>query len=491
MKCPNCGNELEEGKLLCESCGYEVKIVPDFDIELEDKLKESISSMMEDMADSTSDQMDDHESDDDIKDSIRDYFPDKPIRLSKVKKAIIGLALFTVIAGGMAVFSVHMINDYRYNSFDYQYDKAVVCAAHNNYSEAVSYLERALAINSENLDVRFLLAKYYEKNGQQQSTISLLEELLNLDIKYEKRDEVYDMLLGIYESREDYTKMRDILDACDVPRIVSKYNKYAALKPEFNKQGGVYDELISISLKGNTQGFVYYTLDGTTPTENSSVYETPILLESGEYTIKAMFVNMYGIKSEVETQHYYINLSAPDAPEINLGSGKYTKPALIEVHRDYGTKVYYTTDGSVPDQNSIRYTDSIEMPYGISNFSFIAFDESGLSSEVVKRTYQLEIEANFDTELALQVLRNNLWASGKLSDVEGNVPNKLGMNQYKVRTLFAADETVYYIVYEEYVDTTGEVHDTNNIYAIDANTADLYQAYKVDEGKYDLQPFGE
>lgn len=496
MKCPNCGNELEEGNLLCENCGYEVKIVPDFDIELEDKLKESISSMMEEMAEEemsghASGQADDRESDDDIKDSIRDYFPDKPIRLSRVKKAVIALAIFSATAGGIAVFSVHMINDYRYNSFDYQYDKAVVCAAHNNYSEAVSYLERALAINSDDLDVRFLLAEYYEKNGQQRSTISLLEELLKLDPKYEKRDEVYDMLLGIYESGEDYSKMQDILDTCDVPRIVSKYNKYTALKPEFNKKGGVYDELISISLKGNTQGFVYYTLDGATPTENSSVYETPILLESGEYTIKAMFVNMYGIKSEVETQHYYINLSAPDAPVPNLESGTYTEPALIEVHRDYGTKVYYTTDGSVPDKNSIRYTDPIEMPYGISNFSFIAIDESGLGSDVVKRTYQLKAEANFDTELALQVLINNLWASGKLSDVEGSVPNKLGKNQYKVRTLFAADETVYYIVYEEYVDVTGEVHDTRNIYAIDANTADLYQAYKVDEGKYDLQPFGE
>lgn len=486
---------MEEGKLLCENCGYEVKIVPEFDIELEDKLKESINSMMEEMAGEeiaghTSDPIGESESDD-IKDSIRDYFPDKPIRLSKVKKIVIALVLFFAAAGGIAAITVHMVNDYRYNSFDYQYDKAVVCAAHNNYSEAVSYLERALAINSEDLDVRFLLAKYYEKSGQQQSTISLLEELLNLDTAYEKRDEVYDMLLGIYESKEDYFKMRDILDECDVPRIVSKYNKYAALKPEFNKEGGVYDELISISLKGNTQGFVYYTLDGTTPTDNSPVYETPILLESGEYTIKAMFVNMYGIKSEVETQHYYINLSAPDAPVINLESGTYTKPALIEVHRDYGTKVYYTTDGSVPDKNSLRYTDPIEMPFGISNFSFIAIDESGLSSEVVNRTYQLEIQANFDTELALQVLRNNLWASGKLSDVDGSVPNKLGVNRYEVRTLFAADETVYYIVYEEYVDTSGEAHDTNNIYAINADTADLYQAYKVDEGKYNLQPFAE
>lgn len=489
MKCPNCGNELEEGKLLCENCGYEVKIVPDFDIELEDKLKESISSMMEDLADRTSDQMTDREFDDDIKPSVSDYFLRRPFRLSKVKMVVLAVVIFFIAAGGIAALSVHMVNDYRYNSFDYQYDKAVVCAAHNNYSEAVSYLERALAINSEDLDARFLLAKYYEKNGQQQSTVSLLEELLNVGTTYERRDEVYDMLFGLYESGKEYIKISGLLNECDVPRIVSKYNKYAALKPVYNKQGGVYDELISISLKGNTQGFVYYTLDGTMPTENSSVYETPILLESGEYTIKSMFVNMYGIKSEVETQHYYINLSAPETPIIEPKSGTYREPVLIEVYRDYGTKVYYTTDGSIPDQNSTRYTDPIEMSYGISNFSFVAIDESGLRSEVVKRTYQLEIQANFDIELALQVLRNNLCAYGKLADTEGGVPDKPGFNQYQVRTLFKTDEAMYYIVYEEYVDSTGEVYETNNIYAIDVNTADLYQAYKVNEGRYNLQLF--
>ena len=50
---------------------------------------------------------------------------------------------------------------------------------------------------------------------------------------------------------------------------------------------------------------------------------------------------------------------------------------------------------------------------------------------------------------------------------------------------------MYYIVYEEYVDISGEVNETNDIYAIDVNTADLYLAYKVNEGKYNLQPFVE
>ncbi|MDE7324248.1 MAG: chitobiase/beta-hexosaminidase C-terminal domain-containing protein [Lachnospiraceae bacterium] len=501
MKCPNCGNELGEGKLLCENCGEEIKIVPDFDIELEDKLKESISVMIEDIAvenqsendaaskDSDNERLE-YTFEDDIKDELRDYLPKGLSKVHINKKITIAVSI-VLLMSCLLVIVILSVNNYRYHSFDYQYEKAVVCAAHNNYPEAIGYLERALAIDSENLDVRFLLAKYYEKNGQQQGAISLLKEILGTDAEFAKRDEVYDMLLGIWEAKEDYAEMGDILKQCDVSRIVSKYNKYAALKPVFNKAGGVYDELISISLKGNAQGFVYYTLDGSVPTDNSSVYETPILLESGEYTIRAMFVNMYGVQSEVETQHYYISLSQPDNPVIDPESGEYKRPVLIEAFHDNDTKVYYTTDGSVPDKNSFRYIDPIEMPFGVSNFSFISIDESGLGSEVVNRSYHLEIQANFNPELALQVLKNSLWAEGKLLNVEGNVPNKLGMNQYKVNTIFQDGETVYYIVYEEYMDTLGKSHNTNNIYAIDVNTADLYKAYKVDEGVYNLQPFSE
>ena len=101
----------------------------------------------------------------------------------------------------------------------------------------------------------------------------------------------------------------------------------------------------------------------------------------------------------------------------------------------------------------------------------------------------MEVQANFNPELALQVLKNNLWADGKLLNVEGNVPNKLGINQYRVQTVYKTEEGLFYIVYEEYMDTMGKVHDTNNIYAINVNTADLYKAYKVDEGKYSLRAF--
>jgi hypothetical protein len=105
---------------------------------------------------------------------------------------------------------------------------------------------------------------------------------------------------------------------------------------------------------------------------------------------------------------------------------------------------------------------------------------------VVNRTYCLEIQANFTTDIAITVLKNSLWALGSLSTADGNVPGKMGLNQYSVSTLYGEDEAIYYIVKEEYVDTTGKAHDTGNFYAINVETAALYNAYKLDEGKYNL-----
>ena len=493
MKCPKCGNEIEEGKLLCEKCGAEVNIVPDFDIELEAQLSESITSMVEELTAQPQDDIygDDFDEDDDIKVELSDYLPQGLLRLQQ-KTRIFLLVVFVILVIGISAISMIMSNhDKKTDTYEYQYDMAVSSAAEGNYTDAVDHMERALAFNSENLDARFLLAEYYDQNGQRQSSLSMLRELLETGKEYERRDEVYDMLLTEYEELEEYKIMGELLSSCDIPKITSKYNKYAALEPQFNKLGGTYDELISVTLSGNTQGFVYYTLDGSAPTSNSMVYETPILLESGDYTIKAMFVNMYGVSSDVVTQDYYISLSAPDAPKVNLDSGEYSEPSLIEVYYDSSMKVYYTTDGTKPTKDSIRYDGPIEMPYGVSNFSFIAIDESGLGSETVNRTYQLYVNANFTIDLATQVLMNNLWAQGKISDLEGHISNRLGLNRYRVQTVAYIGEKMYYIFYEEYVDTTGKAHDTNNIFAVDTGTADLYRVYKVNEGEYSLSDFDD
>lgn len=503
MKCPKCGNEIKEGKLLCEFCGEEVKVVPDYDIEVENEIKKTLEQVVQDFSDEITsdageasdieDDLSDDLIDDELKSELKDYFFEKEfskhLRVFFSKKVIVGvLGIFIAV---LIIIAILIFQNAQKNTYSYQYDKAVECATQNLYDEAVIYLEHALVIEPDNAEGRFLLAKYYDKCDRTQSAIKVLNELLQLDTLQvqDKKEEIYDLLLSLHEKREEYQEMGELLKMCDIQRIITKYNKYMALQPVFNKQEGVYDELISITLESNTKGIIYYTLDGTNPTKNSHVYESPILLESGDYVVKAFFVNMYGVESDIITKTYYINLTAPQEPVINLDSGSYTQPQFIEIFHAENTKIFYTVDGTTPTSKSMRYTEPIEMPYGVSNFAIIAIDDSGLASEVIKRTYQLSITANFTPELSLQVLMNNLLVSGEILDMEGHVSSKLGVNTYTVQTAVKIDDAVYYIVKEVYVDTVGKSHNTNNLFAINADTAQLYTARKISEGEYLLNPF--
>ena len=46
MKCPNCGKEIPEGYLYCETCGMEIRIVPDFEPEIENSIIETLSRII-------------------------------------------------------------------------------------------------------------------------------------------------------------------------------------------------------------------------------------------------------------------------------------------------------------------------------------------------------------------------------------------------------------------------------------------------------------
>lgn len=45
MKCPKCNQELKEGQLYCEACGEEIKMVPEFEPEIENSIEETLLNM--------------------------------------------------------------------------------------------------------------------------------------------------------------------------------------------------------------------------------------------------------------------------------------------------------------------------------------------------------------------------------------------------------------------------------------------------------------
>lgn len=96
--------------------------------------------------------------------------------------------------------------------------------------------------------------------------------------------------------------------------------------PMFNPAAGEYTELTNVILSCATEGAaIYYTLDGTEPTVESTEYTAPIALAvDGEYTVKAIAVAEGHTASEVATAVYTIKLETGiDAIEVIEGEAEY------------------------------------------------------------------------------------------------------------------------------------------------------------------------
>jgi uncharacterized repeat protein (TIGR02543 family) len=164
-------------------------------------------------------------------------------------------------------------------------------------------------------------------------------------------------------------KNRFFLDDVVVSQASVTYSNYsttctAALNaPTFNPAAGTYNEVTNVTISA-TDGDVYYTLDGTTPTKESNKYTAPIVLNTnGTTTIKAIAISG-GSQSSVVTATYTIKLPLTTMDEIFAAAttaGGAEAPVLIKMNnwvvsavKEDG-KTAYLTDGT---KGLIIYTAS-------------------------------------------------------------------------------------------------------------------------------------
>ena len=115
--------------------------------------------------------------------------------------------------------------------------------------------------------------------------------------------------------------------------------------PVFSPQAGSYDEAQTVTITCGTEGAViHYTLDGSTPTANSPIYQQPIQV-SAATTIKAIAVTDEE-ESAVVTANYVIR------SKVTLSFDKPTVTAMMEENFETPT---LTTD---PTGLSVTYSSS-------------------------------------------------------------------------------------------------------------------------------------
>lgn len=481
MKCPHCGNELKEGYLICEKCGEEIRIVPDFEPEIENSITETLSTL------ASMQEGKDTEEVPAVDQTQTELFTEsEDMAGSGVKKIWITLVLVLLF---VIAFISYGLYSYHVQTIDFQLNKARTYADRGAYREAVDCLEEAYRKHPEVAEILFLEADYYYLQADNDAALSALMRIIG-DDRYASEDveEAYDKMVTIYANMEQYDKINELLRSCPDERIVTMFQSYLAMEPEFSYVEGSYAEVIPLKLSSNTAGTIYYTTDGSKPDKNSQIYTAPIFLETGEYTISAFFVNDYGIESEVVTKTYIINLAVPTAPEVELYSGEYSHAMMIAVEETEGCKVYYTTDESEPTSDSVPYTGPIPMPLGTTLFKFVNISEEGISSEVTLRTYTLRLRGAVSTSQAVNNLVIRLVETEYLEDVAGHNKRQSGTLSYQFSSVLLVGGEDYYTIYEYYDDGTGLLSRTDKVFLVQVYTGEAAQLSYDTKGNFVANP---
>lgn len=326
------------------------------------------------------------------------------------------LVLIGVIVALAVFFIKKALNESKNNYGYYQnlaYDAKDV---DKDYVQAVEYFEKALEYKDNLLEDETI-----EVNGVMvESETILVKDLLNLSDCYEELHRVDDKintlnmvlkydstnenaiyyLVKEYDELEAYDNIRNLYETVSDSNnatIMNYFAPYLCSEPIIAPEAGEYGKDQEIGFLNRDGAKIYYTLDGTDPNVNGTLYSTDFVVKEGKTTVKYYMVNEYGFKSDVFTAEYDITYAAPDLPKVSPQSGSYTTSAeqMITIGNiPSGAKAYYEISyNGVPIKPTIAskvYDAPFAMPEGSVILSVIIINENGLSSGVVTNNYTLK-----------------------------------------------------------------------------------------------------
>ena len=151
--------------------------------------------------------------------------------------------------------------------------------------------------------------------------------------------------------------------------------------------GGIYNTTQTVNLNMDKDGTIYYTLDGTDPTNSSSIYINPIIINTNTI-VKFLAVDRAGNKSPVYTENYTIDTVPPTANATPTG-GLYNITKVVTLNMSKQGTIYYTLDGSDPTTSSQTYLNPITINVD-TIIKYFAEDLAGNQSPVYTDNYIID-----------------------------------------------------------------------------------------------------
>lgn len=504
MICPNCGCECDENSMFCTKCGTKIKtfendIAPtSVDKTYDETFTEiTIESGKEDTGE-ISDQNFNNENTGKSVSSVEeeiDDFDDSYIALAKHKyksieqpyshkkesskkkltkknflvigaitAALIILAVFSTLAVKRAVMT---------QKFDKYYSSGEKFFDEKNYE----YAKSQYILASSNAFTKEQKIKAYEKvyevdgllGNYEQEQIHYLELLIEVD---EDNIEYYKDLIVLYQNNDMNSQIKALI-ASAPDKLQDELEKFEGTVPSASVEEGTYDKPIEIELTAGEDVTIYYTLDGTNPTDSTTKkeYTEPISLATeGVYILRAYSVDENKKESKDSSYKYILEFQTVAPPTVDLKSGEYESQEKIVVEAPSGCKVYYTKDGTTPTKKDKLYTKPITMPKENSLFYFVAINEEGISSRVVTRAYNYAPNI-ISYDQAIDKLTDYLVSIGKFENDYGEFENgDVGYLEYNETKEFNSID--YYIIDCEIEDKNGNSV-SSNTYSVSCESGEI------------------
>lgn len=473
MECKKCGNEVDVGEVFCQKCGTAIQIVPEYN-PLEDEVETSVEISHREFTKERNPYEEEWEEQKETQ--------TEALKKRKRMWVLVCGIFFLFFVSVAAVGTVMYLRYQKEHSFAYQYQQGMFYEAREEYDAALRCYIKAMNAEEANLEVHLRAAGVYEKMGNYDKARELLFEVVHI----KPTVEYYRRLLEVCKVSGKTEWMNQVLEEIKGTPIEEALSEYQTAMVSVDVPAGEYHDYLTLRLTASEEdAVIYYTLDGSMPTQQSIRYIEPLEIEaSGRTTLRAVAYNEANLAGEELKAVYEVTLIEPEAPKILPVSGTYSYGEKIALEAQAGSTAYFTVDGTIPTkENGYIYTEDIEMPIGNVIFSAIVIDRYGGVSKVTKRNYTCTINRPFGYDAAVIKLKNYLVEIGMMSDLNGNQANgeKISV-EFVSLTEVDGEESYIFTLRRIASGRTTTLND--KIYAVTTQKGDVYALNREMEGIY-------
>jgi len=385
MKCKYCGTPLEDGRIFCLKCGEEIVWVPEYNA-ISSYRSQSEQAVIE----ATRRAVENDKKKQEALLIAEAENAEKKKRKKKITtRIIIAIVVLLLLSIGGFWGAKYYIEQKNHNDIYFQLNEAHINYAAKEYDTALEYTNRALELEPDHLTALFMKGDILLAQGNKEAAIQFM-----MDLRGKTTDEigVYGELIAIYEAQGEPAAIKELLAQCTNKEVLDAYAEYIVEEPSFSHESGEYNELVAIKIDipQEMNESIYYTIDGSEPTDQSTKYTEEIDLAEGTTKIRTIAINEKEICSDVAEATYTIKLLPPEPPKISPSPGDFTPEMDAKIHIlvPPGCTAYYAFD-EAPTESSARYTEPIDMLAGEHTFYAILIDKYGKQSDLGSAFYNL------------------------------------------------------------------------------------------------------